>query len=81
MRFLTFMKAFLSGTVLQWLALSPYSQEVLGSNPAPDWGPSCAVCLFSLCQSRFPPTVQRHADYVTCLLSKGVRVDGYSFPC
>ncbi|XP_061097717.1 uncharacterized protein LOC133128295 isoform X2 [Conger conger] len=51
----------------QWVALSPHSKEVLGSNPRRP-GPLCAefacsprVCVGFLRVLRFPPTVQRHA--------------------
>uniref|UniRef100_A0A0E9Q1H8 Uncharacterized protein n=1 Tax=Anguilla anguilla TaxID=7936 RepID=A0A0E9Q1H8_ANGAN len=54
------------GTVVQWVALSPHSKKVVGSNLG--LGPFCAefacsprVCVCFLRVLRFPPTVQRHA--------------------
>ncbi|KAF7648941.1 hypothetical protein LDENG_00149760, partial [Lucifuga dentata] len=43
-----------TGTVAQWLALSPHSKKVLGSTPG--WGRAflCGVCMFSLCLCGFP---------------------------
>uniref|UniRef100_A0AAR2JI18 Galectin n=1 Tax=Pygocentrus nattereri TaxID=42514 RepID=A0AAR2JI18_PYGNA len=55
--------------VAWWVALSPHSEEGLGSIPRPgDRGPLCvesacspSVCVGFLRVLRFPPTVQRHA--------------------
>ncbi|XP_061097764.1 B-cell receptor CD22-like isoform X2 [Conger conger] len=58
---------FQAARMAQWVALSPHSKEVLGSNPRRP-GPLCAefacsprVCVGFLRVLRFPPTVQRHA--------------------
>merc|ERR1712082_87877 len=41
--------------VTQWLALSPHSKKVLGSNPGRSRSFLCGLCMFSPCSRGFPP--------------------------
>ena len=57
------------GTVAQWLALSPHSTKVLGSNPGRSRSFLCGVCMFSPCLRGFPPgTPVSPTTIKTCML-------------
>ncbi len=53
----------LGGTVVQWLALSPHSKRLLGSNPPADldWWSLHVLLVGFLRVLQLPPTIQRHA--------------------
>lgn len=63
--------------VLWWLAPSPHSNNVLGTNP-PGWGLS-VWSIFSAWVLWLPRTVQRHEDSVVRLI--GESLVGYLSLC